>query len=284
MTKGQASLPTPQGGTTPAVPRFAHLYETRHGLFAGPRTLWDEGEPAPAPAPSPAPAPAPAPADQGTGTDALNRALAGLLSRHGSTDAVALHLLNENHALREQRRTLQGRLPAEGAVVLSPEQAQQWQAYQQLGDDPAALRTRLEQGAQAAEREQARELAQVSGANPDILSDLLRVTGLRAEVRDVPAAGDQPARREVHLLGAEGQDQGELRAYVQQHRAAYVPALFPATPPQGGTVVSPQAGAGSSSAPTTNPFTAALQGTRPQTGTVVVSAFDLTPTPTGGTT
>lgn len=282
MTKGRIFHPTTQGVTASAAARFAAQYETRHGLLSGPRTLWSGGEP---PEPAPAPAPAPAPTDQGTGTDALNRALAGLLSRHGSTDAVALHLLNENHALREQRRTLQGQVPAQDSVVLTPEQAQAWQAYQQLDADPAALRTRLEQGTQAVEREQGRELAQVSGANADVLSDLLRITGLRAEVRDVPAQGSTPARREVHLLNAEGQDQGELRAYVQEHRAAYVPALFPAAA-QGagasGITLNGQAGAGTGQTATPNPFAAALQGSRPTAGTATVSAFDLTPTATGG--
>ena len=287
MTKGLPTIPTPQGGTAPAASRLAHLYETRHGLFAGPRTLWNGGEPpAPAPAPSPAPAPDPAPPAGGSRlpADALER-LERLIARSGGSDRAAELLFDENRNYRARIRELEAAQPPQGSVTLTPEQAQQWQAYQQLGDDPAQLRTRLEQGSQAIEREQGRELAQVSGANPEILSDLLRVTGLRAEVREVPAQGSAPARREVHLLSAEGQDQGELRAYVQQHRAAYVPALFPATTPQGGTVVSGQAGAGAGApAGQTNPFTAALQGTRPVTGTAVVSAFDLTPASTPSTT
>lgn len=141
-----------------------------------------------------------------------------------------------------------GQLAPAGAVVLTPEQAQQWQAYQAIDADPAALRTRLEQGSSALERETGRTLAEASGANADVLNHRLRVSGLRAEVREVAAAEGRPAGRAVHLLNAEGADQGELRAYATQHWGAFVPALFPTqtttTPKVQGTVVSPQAGAG----------------------------------------
>lgn len=254
MTRMAATSSPTAHGATPLYPDFGALYETRHGRFGGGRVLWDDGEPPPPTPPTPAPADPPAP----TGTDALNRALAGLLSRHGSSDAVALHLLNENHALREQRRTLQGQVPAQGTVVLTPEQAAQWQAYQQLGTDPAALATRLTDGTAALEREQGRTLAEASGANPAVLTDLLRQAGLRAEVREVPATATAPATRAVHVLDAQGADQGELRTWATQHRAAYVPALFPpaATPVQG-TVITPQAGAGQGTVPATNAWTPA---------------------------
>lgn len=286
MHRKAITTPTTTHGVTAPL---RGLYETRTGLFGRHLPLWEGGaptQPGETPPQTPPPATPPASGDgTQTGTDALNRALAGLLTRHGSSDAVALHLLNENHTLREQRRTLQGQVPAAGSVVLTPEQAQAWQAYQELDADPAALRTRLEQGSQAAQREQTRELATVSGANPDVLSDLLRLTGLRAEVRDVAAEGTNPARREVRLLNAEGQDQGELRAYVQEHRAAYTTALFPAsTPAQGatGTVLNGQA-AGSATGAPSNPFQAALQGSNaaPREGQSVVSAFDFAPTPGG---
>ena len=86
----------------------------------------------------------------------------------------------------------------------------QWEAYRALGDDPAALATRLTAGDTAVEREQSRELAEASnGASPSVLADRLRQSGRRAEVRNVPAEGSHPARREVRVLNAEGQDQGE---------------------------------------------------------------------------
>lgn len=260
------------------------LYETGRGLFGRHQPLFDPNATTAEPAAGQGQG-SQGQGEGGNGTDALNRALAELLGRHGSTDAVALHLLNENHTLREERRTLRGQIPATGTVVLTPEQAQAWQAYQQLDADPAALRTRLDAGTAAVEREQSRTLAEASGANPDVLSDRLRVSGLRAEVREIPAEGTNPARREVRVLNAEGQDQGELRAYATQHWAPYVPALYP--PAQGaqgqqGTVITGQNGPSTGTADQANPFTAALNGTTPATG--VINAFNLTPiTPQGGT-
>jgi len=274
---GKAITPTPkaQGAAAPSLASTAGLYQTRTSLFGRHLPLWEGGSASAAgegaggiqlPAGAGAGASAPA-----TDVNArLAAALEGLLNqpRHGGdAGAVALTLLQENHGYRDQIRTLQGQVPAAGSVVLTPEQAQAWQTYQQLDADPAALRTRLEQGSQAVEREQTRELATVSSANPTVLADRLRAAGLRAEVRDVAAEGTNPARREVRVLNAEGQDQGELREYATQHWADYVTALFPATstPAQGtGTVLNGQAaGSAATGAPPSNPIAAALAQGRP---------------------
>lgn len=270
LRKANNPAPTAHGASVPVVSEFAGLYETRHGLFAGPRTLWADGEPAPATPPAPAPAPAPVPE---SGDSAVARALSGLLNRHGSSDAVALHLLNENHTLREERRTLRGQVPADGTLVLTPEQRAQWEAYQQLDADPAALRTRLADGTAATEREQARTLADASGANASVLSDRLRSAGLRAEVRDILANGTTPASRAVHVLNAEGQDQGELRAYAQQHWGDYLPSLYPSTQGQSrGTPVAAQAGASAAGAATGSNLLAQRIAAREQAAAPAVAA------------
>lgn len=293
LRKANNPAPTTHGVTAHML---AHqgLYETRRGMFGGHTPLFDPNAPVAQPATPAAPAAPATPAastEPGTGTDALNRALAGLLGRHGSTDAVALHLLNENHTLREQRRTLSGQIPAEGSVVLTPEQAQQWQAYQQLGPDPAALRTRLTHGDQALEREQGRQYAEISGANAEVLSDRLRASGLRAEIRETPSANGAAPTRALHLIqpganGAADTDLGDVRAYAQQHWTAYASALFPAAQGaqgQQGITVAGQAGPSAGTQQPANPMAAALNsGAAPAGG--VISAFSLTPlTPQGGT-
>src|SRR5689334_22896879 len=78
--------------------------------------------------------------------------LQGLLARHNNDAmAVVATLLSENHSLRDERRQLRGQLPAQGAVVLSTEQASAWQSYVQLGAVDAL--TQQLQGAQAAQTE-----------------------------------------------------------------------------------------------------------------------------------
>lgn len=219
--------------------------------------------------------PVAAQADGGNVGEQIARGLQNLITRQGSPDRAAELLYTENQTARARIRELEGQLPAQGATVLTPEQTQQWTAYQAINADPTALRTQLEQGSAAVQRETGRTLADASGANPDVLSDRLRAAGLRAEVREIQAEGANPARREVRVLNAEGADQGELRTYAQQHWQPFMPALFPAsTPAQSqGTVITGQSGAGSQPAPTGNPIQDALGRRAPSAERVVVDPF-----------
>lgn len=263
----------PNSSTTQGVTAhmLAHqgLYETRRGLFGGHAPLFDPGATTADPA-----AQGQGAQQQDGGESQLARSLQNLINRHGGADRTAELLFGENREYRARIRELEGQLPAAGTLVLTADQAQAWQAYQQLGPDPAALRDRLTQGVQAIERETSRTLADASGANPDVLADRLRVSGLRAEVRDIPAEGTTPARREVRVLNAEGQDQGELRAYATQHWAPFVPALYPtAQGAQGqGITVAGQAGPSSS---TPNPGQSLLEQR--------IAAREQAANPTGGT-
>lgn len=267
---------TAHGAITSQAARMAALYNTSPRGFL-PRTLWDEATP---PATPPATSPAtPAQPQGGSETDRLERSLENLSRRHGGSDAAALVLLQEAKDYRARIRELENRVP-EGAVVLTPAQAAQWQAYQALDADPAALGTRLSDGTAALEREQTRRLADTSGANADVLSDRLRASGMRAEVREVPGQNGTSPTRAVHVLNAEGQDQGELRAYATQHWAAYVPSLYP-TPAreagQGqapGTPITPQAGGATGAPPADSPF-AVIRA--PESNRTVVTAFEPMP-------
>jgi len=267
MTRTAIKAPTnPHGGAT-----LSALYSTGWGLFGPAPTLWEGGSPPdPASPPAPPAAQPPAPASGGD----IARSLQNLIDRQGGSDRAAQLLFDENREYRTRIRTLEGQLPAQGAVVLTPEQAQQWTTYQAIDADPAALRTRLDSGTAAVERETGRQLAEASGANPDVLSDRLRAAGLRAEVRDVAAEGTNPARREVRVFNADGADQGELRTYAAANWQAFMPALFPAQAAQPqGTVVNGQSGAGSQSAPTGNAIQDALGRRAPSAERVVVDPF-----------
>ncbi|AZI41865.1 hypothetical protein EHF33_03115 [Deinococcus psychrotolerans] len=257
----------PQGGAT-----LSMLYDTgSFGRFGPGPTLWNGGTPHepgehPAP-PANANPPAPAPVPD------ISRSLQNLIDRSGGADRTAELLFGENREHRARIRELEGQLPAQGATVLTPEQTQQWTAYQAINADPTALRTQLDLGSAAVQRETGRTLADASGANPDVLSDRLRAAGLRAEVRDIPAEGANPARREVRVLNTEGADQGELRTYAQQNWTAFMPALFPASQTAQGTVITGQSGAGSQPAPTGNAITDALGRRAPSAERVVVDPF-----------
>jgi hypothetical protein len=129
----------------------------------------------PNPTPAPAPASAPAPNDD-------RPSIQGLMQRHNN-DAMGVitTLLTENYGHRDRIRQLQSQLPAQGAVVLTSEQATAWASYQQLGA-PDALTTQL------------KERETVQGELATLKQDLL--------LRDVAAA----AKYDVDVLRTIGGD------------------------------------------------------------------------------
>lgn len=163
--------------------------------------------------------------------------LQALLAR-SNNDAmtVAGLLYSENFQYREQLRLLKeqlaaalGRVPAEGAVVLAPEQAQMWTAYQGLGTVEAITQGLKERETALGElgslRRAAtlREVADVAGFDPDVLGTL--AAGLEFELRDVSVDGQM--RRAAFVRDGNGQ-QVRLEEYAQQRWEKFTPALIPA--------------------------------------------------------
>lgn len=164
----------------------------------------------------------------------------------GDAGRVAELLYRENYDLRERARQLQGQLPAEGAVVLSGDQVQHWQTYQQLGA-PDALTQRLTAAEQAQQElsglrraEQVRAAAEAAGYAPAVLNRL--ADGLTLDLRDQTVDGQ--VRRTPYVVSGEGAQQTAtpLTDYARQHWAEFLPALQPAQQQGqgGGTTFVPQ--------------------------------------------
>lgn len=159
--------------------------------------------------------------------DQERQQLQGLLQRHNN-DAMAViaTLLAENHTLRGERRDLRERIPGQGAVVLTAEQATQWQTYQQLGA-PDALRTQLDEretaqkelGQLRRERD-VRAVAEVVNYKANVLLD--RAQGLELEVAEVEENGAKQKR--AFVKSKDGQ-RTRLEEYAQANWADYLPAL-----------------------------------------------------------
>jgi hypothetical protein len=181
----------------------------------------------------------PAPAD-----DRQN--LQGLLARHNN-DAmqVVATLLAENHSLRDERRTLRSQLPAQGATVLTAEQAQAWAAYQQLGE-LAQLQQRLKDaetagGELATLRRNALlgQVEQASGYKASVLAKLPGADKLTYEVRE--SQMDGKAVKQVYVKDEAGKEH-PLADYAKAQWADFLPALQPqqGTPAPAGTSFVPQ--------------------------------------------
>ena len=171
--------------------------------------------------------------------------LQGLLQRHNN-DAMAViaTLLSENHGYRERIRTLSGQVPAEGAVVLVGEQAQAWQAYQQLGAAPdlqqrlAAAETAA--GELTALKRQALigQVAEAAGYKPSVLA---RLAGeqLGFDVREAQVDG-KPVKT---VVVKDGDTEAPLADYATQQWADFLPALqAQQAAPQGTSFISQSSG------------------------------------------
>lgn len=144
-----------------------------------------------------------------------------LAQMNGDATRLAEQLYRDNYEQREELRTLRAARPADGAVVLSPEQAAHWQAYQQLGT-PEALTTErtqaqhLQERAARLEREQTlRRAAEVANLRPNVLARLPDLPAVEVQEGETPSAFAVPA---------DGQ-RVALTDYVAQHYADFLPAL-----------------------------------------------------------
>jgi hypothetical protein len=127
-----------------------------------------------------------------------------------------------NRRLRDQVTELQGRIPAEGAHVLSADEAKLWTAYQAMGQ-PTELQQRIEQGQTAIQERDGlrrdttiRQAADAAGYKPSVLARLAGDVALSVREAD----GKQEA-----LVTVEGQQPVPLTEYAQQHWADFLPAL-----------------------------------------------------------
>jgi hypothetical protein len=161
-------------------------------------------------------------------------AFSNLLARSSDAAALARQLFEENFRYRTELRDLQRQVPAQGAVVLTAEQAQAWTAYQQLGA-PGDVQTAIQQGKTLKRDLELRDVASAANYSIDVLRTL--AGELAFEVRDEQKDGKSV---KAVYVKADGKDI-PVETYATQQWAAFLPALQP-TPPAG-QVGAPHTGA-----------------------------------------
>lgn len=159
-----------------------------------------------------------------------------LAKANGDAMGVAGLLYSENFQYREQLRQLkeqltqaQAKAPGEGAVVLTPEQAKAWTAYQALGTVEVITQGLKErdtaQGELGSLRRATtlREAAETCGFDADVLGTL--AGGLEFVVQDVTADG-----KTVKAAFVKDQQGAQVRLeeYARQKWEKFTPALIPA--------------------------------------------------------
>lgn len=177
----------------------------------------------------PAPAPAPAAADPTAG-------YAAALKKHGDDAAsFARTTYADNDRLRTELATAHGKLPKEGSLVLSAEDAGHWTELLKLGK-PAEIRAAIETGSAAAAKVAAFERTELIGQaaapygyNPKVLADLAR-DGLRIEIKAGTALTQMKPTAEVVTVakdakGVDVETRTPLDKYAQDKWSEYLPAL-----------------------------------------------------------
>lgn len=180
---------------------------------------------------------------QPSGTDDDNTgriaaAMQSLIEKQGSSEKALELLLTENYELRAKNRTLREQIaekekdaPAEGSIILSPEEAKAWEAYKEIGkpedlkktveerDTLKATANRLTREAEIA------SIAEAHGFNPKVL---IRLAGdLEFEVKEIEHEGKKISKTSVIIPSEDGKRTTAvaLDEYADKNWKEFIPAL-----------------------------------------------------------
>lgn len=108
----------------------------------------------------------------------LNKLVEAVIAKAGDPNAALKSLVADNYALRDDLKTIRARLPGEGSIVLTGDDARDWGAYRTIGK-PSDLRKTVEEHGQLAARvgtferdEQLRAVAEKAGVKFPVLRTL----------------------------------------------------------------------------------------------------------------
>lgn len=158
----------------------------------------------------------------------LEAALTSLISKHGSADNALAKLVEDNFKARERARKaeeerdeLKRRVPAEGAVVVSKEDAADLEAFRALGKKPDELKVLGEEHL-ALKRDARLTSVAAAGWNADALRDFDTLEGgLEYEVTE---EGEGKDKRKVAYVVADGKRR-PFEEYARDKRPALLAAL-----------------------------------------------------------
>lgn len=158
----------------------------------------------------------------------LAEAFNNIATRQGGQDAAGVLLLQENKEYRAEIKGLKaeleqarGKVPADGSVILSAEDAAAWNAYKELGK-PEEIKS-MKDEYQGLQRDAVyREVAEAHGYKPAVLSQLPGVGELNFEVREIEKDGQKS--KAAFVTNGDGQER-PLSEYASEKWADFMPAL-----------------------------------------------------------
>lgn len=175
----------------------------------------------------------------------LSKAAEGLVAKHGDPTAALLVLLGENYSLRDKNRDLGAKVPGEGAVILTGDDAKHWGSYRALGT-PNDLKKSIDEGKQHAadlgtyrKADVTRSAAEAHGFSPKVLGTLTEKLDIEmGQLKDdkgVLLGKDNKALPKdgipvpVAYVKGEGDERTALDKYAASHWGEFMPSLKPST-------------------------------------------------------
>lgn len=195
-------------------------------------------------------------------TDAPTDAVMRLIARAGGNgeDAVTM-VLRDNAELREKNRELRNNLqdvqrsvPAQGAVVLTADEAKLHAALKAAGittetqftERMTAAQQSAAENASIKAEQRARQAAPLAGYDPDAFVEVARDKNLTVEIASETAKDAKGADTTVKVpyvvpVGADGKPGAKVKLtdYVSQHLKVYEPSLKATSQQTGGGHVTP---------------------------------------------
>lgn len=164
--------------------------------------------------------------------DKEKRNLQNLLAKHGNDSlALATMLLGENAQLREDKRQLKAKIPAEGSLVLSADEAKKWNAFQELKQEPKEIKKALEkvstletENKELSRAESLREAAGAHGYKATVLKELLSKFPEATISLKEETDSKTKATRKVAYITHDGKE-SSLEGFADANFKDFLPAL-----------------------------------------------------------
>lgn len=158
--------------------------------------------------------------------DDVVKGLRSLVNKEGGDAKALATLYEENYELRKDKRELQDKI--DNGRVLTEEEAEKWDKYQELGEDPEKLEEKIE-NAESAQQElsklkrekQHSEVADVYEWNPKVLN---RLSDEDAEYEIKTRKNDEGEDEQYAVIKTEDGEK-DLQEYAQENWDDMMPAL-----------------------------------------------------------
>jgi hypothetical protein len=160
----------------------------------------------------------------------------------GDSGEVIKMLLTENFKLRDDKRTLKGQLvelekktPGEGTVILTGDDATEWNSFKELGKKVEEVKTGLAKSEELQGELNKRDrsalianAAKEAGYNSSVLTELVEARGLTVEMKDIEVKaedGTKKTEKRPFIKAGEKSDPVELSSYAESNFKNFMPAL-----------------------------------------------------------